>query len=104
MWISESDFPARVRAVVSAGSHPRRPTEQIQLDDFLQEVERELIARAMKRSRGNKAKAARLLGVSRPRLLRRLTQLGFEVPSGPEIDFQPVEDDAPFHEDSGPEK
>jgi DNA-binding NtrC family response regulator len=105
VWISESDLPPRVRAVVSAGSHPRRPTEQIRLDEFLQEVERELIERAMKRARGNKAKAARLLGVSRPRLLRRLTQLGFDVPAVPEIEFKPVDDDeSPLREDLRPEK
>jgi DNA-binding NtrC family response regulator len=43
-------------------------------------VEKELIARAMRRARGNKSKAAKLLGLTRPRLYRRLVQLGLEHP------------------------
>jgi DNA-binding protein Fis len=35
-----------------------------------------LLARAVRQAKGNKAKAARLLGVSRARLLRRLDQFG----------------------------
>jgi DNA-binding NtrC family response regulator len=37
-----------------------------------------VILRALKRSKGNKAKAARLLGMTRPRLYRRIIQLGLE--------------------------
>lgn len=91
VWIGEADLPPRVRAVVAAGAHPARPTESIRLDEFLLEIERELIQRAMQRARGNKAKAARLLGVSRPRLLRRLTQLGLEAPAA-EIEFKLVDE------------
>jgi DNA-binding NtrC family response regulator len=94
VWIGEADLPPRVKAIVSAGSHPRRAVEHIKLDEFLVEIERELIQQAMQRARGNKAKAARMLGVSRPRLLRRLVQLGLEVPQAPEIDFKLVEDDS----------
>jgi DNA-binding NtrC family response regulator len=35
-----------------------------------------LIHRALAHSKGNKAKAARLLGLNRPRLYRRMLQLG----------------------------
>ena len=45
---------------------------KINLDQFLKQVEEELIARAMKEAKGNKSKAASLLGISRPKLLRRL--------------------------------
>ena len=41
------------------------------LDD---DVELELIQRAVLQSAGNKSQAARLLGISRPRLLRRLDE------------------------------
>ena len=51
---------------------------KINLDQFLREIEKELISRAMLDSKGNKAKAASLLGISRPKLLRRLQN--FEIP------------------------
>ncbi|MFG0266229.1 MAG: helix-turn-helix domain-containing protein [Rhodopirellula sp. JB055] len=42
------------------------------LDEAVQKYERELIDRAMKAAQGNKAEAARRLGISRARLLRKL--------------------------------
>jgi DNA-binding NtrC family response regulator len=51
------------------------------LEEFLGRVEKELIARAMRRAKGNKSKAAKLLGLTRPRLYRRLVQLGLEEPT-----------------------
>ena len=58
-------------------------SEPFQLDTFLRQVEQEIIQRALKRSRGNKTKAAKLLGLSRPRLYRRMVQLGLiEAPEG----------------------
>ena len=53
------------------------------LDEFLGRIERELVRRALGRAKGNKAKAARLLGLTRPRLYRRMVQLGLEQ-SGPQ--------------------
>lgn len=49
--------------------------EPIDLDQFLAQVEGELLQQALQKSRGNKAAAARMLGISRPRLLRRIAQL-----------------------------
>jgi DNA-binding NtrC family response regulator len=59
---------------------PRKAEETIVLDEYLACIERELLNRAMARSKGNKTKAARLLGLTRPRLYRRLVQLGLERP------------------------
>jgi hypothetical protein len=55
-----------------------RIDESIVLDQFLRQIERELVERALKRAKGNKARAARLLGLTRPRLYRRMVQLGLE--------------------------
>ena len=75
--IEVGDLPKRVRLLTSAAAHPPpAPDEIIRLDEFLAEIEGELIRRALDRAQGNKAKAARLLGVNRARLLRKLDQVG----------------------------
>jgi len=76
--IDAADLPARLRLAAQAAARPRKPEETIVLDDFLGRVERELIRRALSRAKGNKARAARLLGLTRPRLYRRMVQLGIE--------------------------
>ncbi len=74
--IGVGDLPERLHVAAQAAAHPRRTEETIVLDEYLGRVERELIRRALGRAKGNKAKAARLLGVTRPRLYRRMVQLG----------------------------
>jgi DNA-binding NtrC family response regulator len=76
--IQAIDLPERIHLAASAAAHPRRPEQTIVLDDFLAGIERELIVRALRQAKGNKAKAARLLGITRPRLYRRVVQLGLE--------------------------
>lgn len=81
--IGITDLPRWLNAVEAATAHPHKRLQTIVLDDFLADVERELLSRALQRVRGNKAKAARLLGISRPRLLRRMEQLGLRPPQEP---------------------
>jgi DNA-binding NtrC family response regulator len=76
--ITVHDLPKRIHWAFDAAAHPPRSEESIVLGDFLDRVERELIARAMRRAKGNKSRAAKLLGLTRPRLYRRLVQLGLE--------------------------
>ncbi len=76
--IDASDLPDRLRLAGQAAAHPRRTDETIVLDEYLGRVERELIRRALARAKNNKARAARLLGLTRPRLYRRMVQLGLE--------------------------
>jgi len=74
--IGPADLPQRIHLAAAAGRMPRRGPAPIDLEKFLAEVERELISRAMRLAKGNKTKAARLLSLTRPRLYRRMVQLG----------------------------
>lgn len=70
-----ADLPESIRRALEP-TRPDRVEEPIELDRFLEDVEREVIGRALRRSKGNKAQAARMLGIPRVRLLRRIEQLG----------------------------
>jgi transcriptional regulator with PAS, ATPase and Fis domain len=74
--IALGDLPERLELAADAATYTRKPKETIVLDQFMASIEHELIERALNRAKGNKAKAARLLGMTRPRLYRRLVQLG----------------------------
>jgi len=71
------DLPDKLRATAAADAHPPR-RETIVLPEFLAEIEKELLQRALRKTQGNKAKAARLVGLPRPRFLRRLQFFGIE--------------------------
>lgn len=77
-WINLDDLPEQIHLASIAAVHPPRTEETIVLDEYLGRIERELVTRALAQAKGNKAKAARLLGMTRPRLYRRLAQLGLE--------------------------
>lgn len=77
--IQPSHLPLQIRTysgTLSGG----RPTalEPVSLDDVLLDLERVMLQRAIKLSPRNRARAARLLGISRPRFLRRIAQLGLD--------------------------
>ena len=76
--IEAADLPERIHLAADAAARPPQREETIVLDEFLGRLERELIRRALAQAKGNKAKAARLLGMTRPRLYRRLVQLELE--------------------------
>jgi transcriptional regulator with AAA-type ATPase domain len=68
-----ADLPASLRRQETTG---RAPERSLDLDQVLEEVERRLIRLTVQRTKGNRSKAADLLGMSRPRLLRRMEALG----------------------------
>ncbi len=74
--ITLADLPRAVQQARQAVAQAARPEETIDLEEFLARIELELIQRALARAKGNKTKAAQLLGLNRPRLYRRLIQLG----------------------------
>ncbi len=89
------DLPKRIHLAADAALWPRRPEEPIDLAETLQRLETELINRALARAKGNKSRAAELLGLTRPRLYRRLVQLGLsgeEVSGGEDaVEFEELE-------------
>ncbi len=94
--IRYSDIPSNIRIAVREHlSGPDTPEQSIELDKFLADVELELIQRAVLQSAGNKSHAARLLGISRARLLRRL-----DDPSSGMLNDEPASDAAGDEDES----
>jgi DNA-binding NtrC family response regulator len=99
--ITPADLPTVVHhAVQKASRGGVRPKEHIVLDDLLAQIEREAIVLALDQANGNKTEAAELLGMTRPRLYRRLVQLGMATESAdadsaqmPQFIEQPAEDE-----------
>jgi PAS domain S-box-containing protein len=56
------------------------PERELPLDTLLEQAERRLILHALKLAAGNKTRAADILGIWRPRLLRRMEALGIQDP------------------------
>jgi DNA-binding NtrC family response regulator len=52
------------------------PVKPLALDQLLEQAERRLILLALRRAQGNRSRAAELLSIWRPRLLRRMEALG----------------------------
>ncbi|MDA7952176.1 MAG: sigma 54-interacting transcriptional regulator [Pirellulaceae bacterium] len=70
-WITTKDLPETFAQIEQAAADLIPQEEPIALDLFLEEVEHELFRRSYDQAKGNKAQAARLLNISRPRFLRR---------------------------------
>jgi transcriptional regulator with PAS, ATPase and Fis domain len=75
--VAELPLGLRQGSVAASKAETMQP-----LDKMLEDLERRAITKALKRSKGNKSKAADLLGVWRPRLLRRMEALGMSEPEG----------------------
>jgi DNA-binding NtrC family response regulator len=84
--VSAVDLPKRMRLAADAARFASQPPQPIDLEKFLAQVETELIERAMRLAKGNKSRAAALLRLNRPRLYRRMVQLGLEPDSADPTD------------------
>jgi DNA-binding NtrC family response regulator len=93
--VAGSDLPHRLFLAADAERRPRRTDETIDLERHLAEIERELIERAIARAKGNKTRAARLLSMTRPRLYRRLVQLGLEPEASDEVQPEDFDETPP---------
>jgi transcriptional regulator with PAS, ATPase and Fis domain len=88
--ITSKDLPKKFIDSISAQRTGSLTETEIQLDEYLQKIERELLKRAIRQAKGNKTKAAKLLGISRAKLLRRIQQFNLTAEpdgglDGPEL-------------------
>ncbi len=90
--IDLADLPAAVRGHL-AGAYlpPAAPRQPQPLDELLAEIERRLIESALASARQNKSRAAELLGISRPRLYRRIKELNLPDAEGGDASGERVE-------------
>ena len=77
-YIQPNDLPERLQITADAASVSAEAKEIIELDTYLADVEKRVILRALESTEGNRAHAARMLGLTRARLYRRMEQLGLE--------------------------
>src|SRR5437867_11551931 len=75
--IDVGDLPAEVQQAHEAVAPPSvaLPEEGLDLDEFISNVERELIQRSLERTGGNKGQAAKLLNLKRTTLVEKLKRL-----------------------------
>ena len=76
--VKAADLPEQFHHAVKAQRSGKHEEVKIDLDRYLEKIESELMSRAIRFAKGNKTKAAGLLGLNRARLLRRIEHLGLE--------------------------
>jgi len=98
--IEPNHFSLAIRTFASHVLKPE-PVPPVNLDEAIEAFERSVLQKAIDAFPRNRAAAARHLGISRTRLLRRLAQLGLETTSqGTEMrqPLQTSEDTSPPHD------
>ena len=80
--IEVEDIPGAIRGDRGGAYLPPEPAGPATLKEMLTQVERRLIEGALERAGRNKSRAAKLLGINRPLLYRRIKEL--EIPDEPE--------------------
>jgi DNA-binding NtrC family response regulator len=91
LLIDADDLPASIRGNLGAAYLPPVASRSVKpLDELLFEIERRLIETALSKARQNKSRAAELLGISRPRLYRRIKELNLPDDAEPESEATPT--------------
>lgn len=72
-------LPARLAATLPAGGAPAERAGEVRLDALHSETERRAIEAALAAARGNKSKAAKLLGIARNTLYLKMKALGLPL-------------------------
>ncbi len=114
--LSKSDLPENFHHALKALRVEQQSEVHIDLDQYLENIEAELISRAIRVAKGNKTQTAKLLGMNRAKLLRRIQHLDLDAEATAaktgrspntnemQVEFEPVDsadqDDA---QDDGPE-
>ncbi|MEZ6130511.1 MAG: helix-turn-helix domain-containing protein [Planctomycetaceae bacterium] len=78
--LTSEDLPFSFRAGLEAQQLPSLPENtELSLEQILEAFEKDVLIKTLEACHGNKADAARRLGMTRPRLYRRLKTLGMET-------------------------
>jgi DNA-binding NtrC family response regulator len=90
-WVDENALPSRLRPPASGGEAGpavpgARPPQALKeaVHGIAERAERELILDALRQTRGNRSRAAGILGISRKTLFNKMTLLGIRWPGRPE--------------------
>jgi DNA-binding NtrC family response regulator len=76
--LDEADLALPPLAPAAASTTDEGPEGSLDLRASVEALERSLVRRALKRAAGNKAEAARLLGIARPQLYAKMKDLGID--------------------------
>ncbi len=90
--IEAGDLPAVLHHAREQATVPRKGYVPVSIDKNMQQVERWFVERAIALAGGNKAEAARLLEISRPRLYRLLESLGMVSSEAEQPEFREESD------------
>jgi DNA-binding NtrC family response regulator len=84
--IDVGDLPAAVTNAATTDTGPFASLDDLPLRDAVAALEKHMIVRALRRSGGNRAEAARLLGIARPQLYTKMEDHGLADAKRPKRD------------------
>ena len=91
--VTVDDLPDRFQHALQAQQIGGNSVPAIQLDQYLANIEKQLIERALSKADHNKARACKLLGISRAKLGRRIQQLEIGQTDTEPVVFEVSEED-----------